>query len=97
MNTIVNLAIQVLPLATTKDKYEVIDDAISTIHASGLKYIVCPFETVVEGPYDKVMELVNAIQQTCFASGADEIIVNMKLQRRKNEDVFIEEKTGKYE
>lgn len=96
MNNIVNLAIQVLPLAASKDKYAVVDDAIAKIQASGLKYIVCPFETVVEGPYDRVMQLVNEIQEACFESGAEEIIVNMKLQRRKNKDVFIDEKTGKY-
>lgn len=97
MNNIVNLAIQVLPLVTAKDKYAVIDDGIALIEKSGLKYKVCPFETVVEGPYDEVMKLVDGIQQACFASGAEELLINMKLQRRKDKDVFIDEKTGKYE
>jgi len=96
MNYAVNLAIQVLPLVTAKDKYAVIDDAIAKIQASGLKYTVCPFETVVEGPYDQVMKLVDDIQQTCFDAGAEELLINMKLQRRKGKDVFIAEKTGRY-
>ncbi len=73
-----------------------IDEAIAKIHASGLKYKVCPFETVVEGPYDQVMKLVDDIQQVCFDSGAEELLINMKLQRRNGKDVFIDEKTGKY-
>jgi uncharacterized protein YqgV (UPF0045/DUF77 family) len=97
MNNIVNLAIQVLPLVTAKDKYAVIDDAIALIEKSGMKYKVCPFETVVEGPYDRVMKLVDDIQHACFDSGAEELLINMKLQRRKSKDVFIDEKTGKYE
>lgn len=97
MNNIVNLAIQVLPIATGKDKYAVIDSAIAAIAKSGLKHKVCPFETVVEGPYDRVMQLLNEIQLICFEAGAEELLVNMKLHRRKNEDVFIEEKTGKYQ
>lgn len=97
MNTIVNLAIQVLPVVTSKDKYAVIDEAIAVIANSGLKYKVCPFETVVEGPYDRVMQIANEIQNVCFAAGAEELLVNMKLHRRKNQDVFIDEKTGKYE
>lgn len=96
-NNTVNLAIQVLPLVTAKDKYAVIDDAIALIERSGMKYKVCPFETVVEGPYDRVMQLMNDIQQACFDSGAEELLINMKLHRRKGKDVFIDEKTGKYE
>jgi uncharacterized protein YqgV (UPF0045/DUF77 family) len=97
MNNIVNLAIQVLPLVTAKDKYTVIDDAIALIERSGMKYKVCPFETVVEGPYDRVMLLITEIQKVCFDSGAEELLINMKLHRRRNKDVFIDEKTGKYE
>ena len=96
-NNIVNLAIQVLPMVTAKDKYAVVDDAIAMIAGSGLKYKVCPFETVVEGPYDRVMQLMNDIQQACFDSGAEELLINMKLHRRREKDVFIDEKTGKYE
>lgn len=96
-DNIVNLAIQVLPLAGHEDKYEIIDKAINCIHQSGLKYKVCPFETVIEGRYTEVMSLVERIQQIVFNAGTDEVLINIKLQRRKDRDVFIDEKTGKYE
>lgn len=94
---IVNLAIQVLPLSGSGDKYAIIDRAIRCIDQSGLKYKVCPFETVVEGPYSEVMKLLDAVQQIVFESGADETLLNLKLHRRRDGDVFIDDKTGKYE
>jgi uncharacterized protein YqgV (UPF0045/DUF77 family) len=40
---------------------------------------------------------VERIQQIVFEAGSEEVLINMKLQRRKDRDVFIDEKTGKYE
>ncbi|MDP2337844.1 MAG: MTH1187 family thiamine-binding protein [Bacteroidota bacterium] len=97
MKNIINVAIQVLPRSSTKGTYELVDIAIEIIQKSGLKYRVCPFETVVEGYYDEVMGLVKDIQEAVYAHGADEIITNMKIQTRNNQDVFIEDKMNKYE
>ena len=55
------MAIQLLPTRCTIDKIELIDKAINCIQNSGLKYIVCPFETVVEGTFDEIIKLTNAI------------------------------------
>lgn len=49
MSRIVTVAVQVLPL--TDDPYPVVDRAIAAIQASGLKYQVCPLETVLEGTW----------------------------------------------
>ncbi|MGE0090498.1 MAG: MTH1187 family thiamine-binding protein [Bacteroidales bacterium] len=97
MKNIVNVAIQVLPQTETKKAYDLVDDAIEVIKASGLKYKVCPFETVVEGPYDLIMETIEKMQQTCFENGAVELLVYLKIQNRHNSDVAIQEKMHKYE
>ncbi|WP_276135276.1 thiamine-binding protein [Polluticoccus soli] len=97
MNNIVNLAIQVLPLEKSRQEaYTIIDKAIATINASGLKYVVSPFETVIEGPYDKVMQLLNDIQTACYEGGADSLLINMKLHTSKVTDMAINDKIGKY-
>ena len=93
----INIAIQVLPRSTTKGTYELVDIAIEMIKKSGLKYRVCPFETVIEGYYDEVMSLVKDIHEVIYANGAEEMITNMKIQTRYNQDVFIEDKMNKYE
>ena len=97
MGNTINLAIQVLPTSGTADAYSLVDKAIEVIQRSGLRYRVCPFETVLEGDYDTVMQVVNEAQQSCFDGGAEELLVNIKIQRRKDRDVHIEEKTGKYD
>ena len=97
MSYIVNLAIQILPLQLSKeDSYACIDAAIAKVEASGLKYMVCPFETVIEGEYDKVMTLSNDMQQACYSSGAKELLVNMKLHRSVEKDMAIDDKVDKY-
>ncbi|XZF15646.1 thiamine-binding protein [Chitinophagaceae bacterium MMS25-I14] len=97
MNHIVNLAIQVLPLRLSKEEaYAIVDKAIEVIQQSGLHYVVCPFETVVEGPYDRVMQLLNDVQDACYKAGAPELIINMKLHRSAETDMLIDDKIGKY-
>ena len=97
MNHKINLAIQVLPRSENKGTYELVDIAIEIIQKSGLKYRVYPFETVIEGYYDEVMQLVKDIHEAVYGGGAEEIITNIKMQTRYNQDVFIEDKMSKYE
>lgn len=97
MDKKVNVAIQVLPLSASHGIYELVDKAIELIQQSGLKHVVCPFETVIEGPYDEVMALVKQVQEVLYANGAEEIITNLKIQTHHNQDVLIHDKMNKYE
>lgn len=92
----INLAIQVIPKSTSVDMYKLIDLAIDEISRSGLKYLVCPFETVVEGDYDEVMQLVKRVQDVCIEAGADEVLVNLKIQRSAKKDLSFEDKIEKF-
>lgn len=97
MKNQINLAIQVLPRSSTKGTYDLVDVAIELIQKSGLNYRVCPFETVIEGGYDEVMELVKDIHDAVYANGAEEMITNIKIQSRHNQDVYIDDKMNKYD
>jgi uncharacterized protein YqgV (UPF0045/DUF77 family) len=97
MNYNINLAIQVLPLHTAQEEaYSIIDKAIEVIKRSGLKHVVCPFETVIEGSYTEVMKLVDDIQDACKDSGAKSLLINMKLHRSFEKNMAIDDKIGKY-
>lgn len=96
MGHTINLAIQVIPKSAKHDQYSLVDAAIEAIRQTGLKYEVCPFETVIEGEYEEAMKTVKNAWTACFKAGAEEVLVNLKLQIRKGGDVTIEEKTGKY-
>ena len=98
MSKKVNIAVQVLPKTTNNnDTYQIVDKAIEIIQKSGIKYRVCPFETVLEGDYDKIMKVIKQMQEACFEAGAKEVITNIKIQNRKNSDVTIEGKMNKYD
>ena len=96
MKNQINLAIQVLPRSASIKTYDLVDVAIELIQKSGLNYQVCPFETVIEGGYDEVMKLVKDIHEAVYASGAEEMITNIKIQTRHNQDVYIDDKMNKY-
>jgi len=92
----INLALQIIPKSDKQDLYTLVDKAIQVIQKSGLKYEVCPFETVMEGGYEEILDVVRNAQSACFEAGAEELLVNIKMQVRRDGDVRIEEKTGKY-
>lgn len=94
---IINLALQILPQVAADKVYAVVDEAIAVIHNSGVKYRVCPFETVMEGTYDQLMEVVKQAQEVCFKAGAGQVLVFIKIQNNSGGDVSIEDKTGKYD
>jgi len=93
----INAAIQLLPGGEKDRAYSIVDEAINIIKKSGLKYKVCPFETVIEGEYSAVTELIRQIRDKSFEAGADDIIVNLKLQFSTKKDVLIQDKMSKYE
>ncbi len=93
----INLALQILPQVPSEQVYAVVDEAIAVIQRSGVKYRVCPFETVMEGPYDQLMDIVKRTQEVCFKAGAGQLLVYIKIQNNSLGPVTIEDKTGKYD
>lgn len=93
----VNIALQVLPKSANKETYSLVDKAIETIDKSGVKYKVCPFETVLEGKYSELINVVEESLQSCLNSGADEIIAIIKVQINRTRDVLISDKMEKYD
>jgi uncharacterized protein YqgV (UPF0045/DUF77 family) len=52
---------------------------------------------VIEGKYNEVMAVVEKVKNICFNAGANDLLINLKLQVRKDQHVTIIEKTGKYD
>ncbi len=93
----INAAIQLLPGGVKEDAYKIIDNAIEIISESGLKYKVCPFETVVEGSFEEITDLIKRIRDISFTAGSEDIIINLKLQIGNNKNILIRDKMKKYE
>ena len=96
MKNIVHVAIQIVPVSK-QHPYPLIDKAIEVIQRSGVDFRVGAMETVMQGPYDKLMQIAKDAQQACLNAGADEVVVTMKVHAKKNEDVSWEDKLEKYE
>lgn len=93
---IINLGIQIVPKSNTIDAYQLVDKAIEVIQKSGVKHVVTPFETVMEGLQTELMTIAKEAQNAVLDAGADEVLVYYRMQIRKNADVEIEDKIGKY-
>jgi uncharacterized protein YqgV (UPF0045/DUF77 family) len=92
----INVAIQVLPEAAGKNKYDLVDVAIKAIQESGYKYQVCPFETVVECSFEELPNLLESIHEACAHAGTEKMLTNMKIQVNFEHDVAIEDKMKKF-
>jgi uncharacterized protein YqgV (UPF0045/DUF77 family) len=92
----INLGIQIIPKSKELDSYALVDKAIEVIQQSGVKYLVTPFETVMEGPQDELMAVALKAQQAVLDAGADEVLVYFRMQIKKDMDVLIDDKIGKY-
>lgn len=88
----VHIAIQIVPLCTEHQPYTIIDKAIEVIEKSGVDFRVGAMETVMQGDYDTLMKVAKEAQHICLQSGADEIVVTMKVHAKRTGTVTWEEK-----
>ncbi|MGI6587431.1 MAG: thiamine-binding protein [Peptococcia bacterium] len=91
----VNLSLQVLPKVEGDCVYEVVDKAIEVIQQSGVKHIVGPMETTMEGELDALWEVVKKVQDVCIKAGASGVMSVIKIDYRP-EGVTMAEKICKY-
>ena len=96
MSNNILLAIQVLPKVKDGNTVAVVDKVIEIIQRSGVKYKVCPFETVMEGSYDKLIQIVGDAQKVCLDADVEEALISIKIELRPHRDVTIEGKTSRY-
>ena len=95
-NYIVNATIQVLPIVQDKHAYEWVDEAISIIEESNLKYEIRPFSTEVEGNYENVITLFNKVNNHLYNQQCHEWICNLQIQIRSTGDMTGDEKIEKF-
>ncbi len=90
------MAIQCLPRGggSKEETYRVVDEAIAAIDKTGLKYTVCPMETVVEGPLDQLWEAAKAAHEAIIKHGGKGMTL-IKLYSSEDLDPA-EEKVAKY-
>ena len=61
----VHVAIQIVPISK-EHPYPIIDKAIEVIKTSGVDYRVGAMETVMQGDYRQLMDIVEKAQDACL-------------------------------
>jgi uncharacterized protein YqgV (UPF0045/DUF77 family) len=94
-----SLAIQVLPQSVAGDEVlSIVDKVIEYIKSTGLKTMVGPFETVIEGDFEKLMEIAAECQRICIREGAAGLLTYMKMAYNPHGGVWsIESKIAKHQ
>ncbi len=93
---LVNASLQVIPLVQDKHPYEWVDEVIGLIENSGLTYLVGPFGTAVEGTYEQVRDLIEAIHFDLSKRHCPEWLLNVQWQFKSGANSRIHEKLEKY-
>lgn len=93
---LINASIQIIPVVIDKHPYEWVDEAISIIQQSGIKYEIGPFATVLEGKYDEVMKLIHEVNEHLLNKNCSEWITNLQIQIRSAGDITASEKIEKF-
>jgi uncharacterized protein YqgV (UPF0045/DUF77 family) len=93
-----SIAIQVLPkTASGEEVLRIVDKVIAYIKGTGLNNFVGPFETTVEGDFDKLMEIAKECQLICIREGAESVSAYIKTAYNPGAGIWsIEEKTAKF-
>jgi len=90
-----NLSLQILPVVEEDHLYALVDKVIQLIRDSGLKYVVGPMETTIEGDIDTLLGLVKKSLQVCKEAGAPRAVAVVKIDY-KPAGVTIDEKISQY-
>ena len=90
-----NVSLQVLPSVPEEHLYQVVDKIIELIQQSGVKYVVGPMETTMEGELNQLLGIVEKAQEVCFENGAARVVSMVKIDCKAG-GVTIDEKIQKY-
>ncbi|MBQ2697159.1 MAG: thiamine-binding protein [Clostridia bacterium] len=93
-----SFAIQLLPSVEREKLLPVVDEVIAYIQSHGLKTVVGPFETVIEGDFDQLIEILRGCCKVCVEAGAPSLMSYVKISYNPGGDGFltIADKIDKY-
>lgn len=92
-----SVAIQVLPKVNDDETLRIVDAVIAYIKSSGLRYVVGPFETTIEGDYDALIEIVRQCSLICIREGAPGVMSYVKISYNPDGVWTIDEKIAKHQ
>ena len=95
MNNLCNVSLQIIPMVAEDEVYGMVDRVIEMIQNSGVRCIVGPMETTMEGELSRLLDIVRQAQELCTAAGAKRVLSVVKIDY-STRGVTMDEKVGKY-
>lgn len=90
-----NVSLQIIPQVPEDDLYPLVDKVIDMIRESGVKHVVGPMETTMEGELHTLLGIVERAQDLCFRHGATRVLAVVKIDSRAG-GVTIDEKLARH-
>ncbi len=92
-----SIAIQMLPKVNNGDVIRIVDKVIEYIKSTGLNTFVGPFETTVEGDFNRLMDIIKEANLICIREGAPQVSSYIKIAYNPTMGVWgIDKKTAKH-
>jgi uncharacterized protein YqgV (UPF0045/DUF77 family) len=93
-----SIAIQVLPkTADGEEVLRIVDAVIAYLKGTGLPVFVGPFETTLEGDFDRLWEIAGECQRICLREGAGGVSAYIKTACNPKAGVWsIEKKVARH-
>ncbi|MEM5948307.1 thiamine-binding protein [Spirochaetia bacterium 38H-sp] len=90
-----HLSLQIIPMTEKERLYPIVDKVIDYIKKSGVRYIVGPMETTMEGELDLLFDIAKEAHRICLEEGAWRVGAVIKTDVLP-EGIRFEDKIGKY-
>jgi len=91
------VSIQILPKTPNGESViPYVDRAIEIIQASGVKHLVGPLETTMEGELGELLEIVKNMNEEMIRIGAPNVISQVKIYYNPAEGASMDRLTEKY-
>jgi len=82
----------VVPLGTGTSISKYVAQCHEVLDNSGLKYQLTPMGTIIEGPMDKVMDIVQKMHEVPFLNGAERVSTSIRIDDRRDKQLTMEGK-----
>lgn len=93
---IINAGIQLVPFLPADKGMLLIADCILLIKKSGLNHEVNAMETVVEGNFSEISQLIKTIHACFYKENIQEYLLNIRFHISNEKDIRMKTKTEKF-
>ena len=86
--------IKILPMGTGKTGVSHLVAACVEVleEATDVRYRITPMSTIVEGPLERVLELVKMMHEVPFSSGVKRVVTSVSIDDRRDKPISMESK-----